>query len=514
MSISRRKSYLTLVAASVTFMMGTALNTGVMAQTLEEREKALLEREKALEAKEKALESKMAASRPSSPVPPFEDMADVLPAAKAGQCFSKVLVPAKYKTTTEKVTIRESAYKLEIIPPKYETTVKKVTIKPETHKLVEVPAVFEKVKEEILIQPARKVWRKSKSNKSRQAPAEWVAAALASGVPKEPALGSCFEEFHKPARIETVEEKILKRQESKHIEIVPAKYEWVEEKVLIKEASENVIDVAPVYETTEEKVLAKAAHTTWKRGRGPIERIDNSTGEIMCLVEVPAEYKMVKKKVLKTPATTRKVSVPAEYKTVKVRKLVTAAQEKVVNIPAQYQTVKKNVRKSEDIVGWRPENTVGEGTPTGKKICRTEIPAVKKTLVKEVVKTPTSTKKIPVAAEYKEIKVRKLVSPAKENKIEIPAKYETVSKRVKVSAEKLAWRSVLCKTNTTRELIVRLQKALKREGFDPGSFDGSLGGKTQVALNEYQKKNGLERGGLTLRTLESLKVNVGDGKTQ
>jgi hypothetical protein len=54
----------------------------------------------------------------------------------------------------------------------------------------------------------------------------------------------------------------------------------------------------------------------WKKGRGPIEKIDAATGEIMCLVEVPATYK-----VMDTPPTTREVTVPAEYKTVKVQKL-------------------------------------------------------------------------------------------------------------------------------------------------------------------------------------------------
>ena len=44
-------------------------------------------------------------------------------------------------------------------------------------------------------------------------------------------------------------------------------------------------------------MLSKEAHAVWKKGRGPVEKLDNTTGEIMCLVEVPASYKTVTKTV-------------------------------------------------------------------------------------------------------------------------------------------------------------------------------------------------------------------------
>ena len=54
-------------------------------------------------------------------------------------------------------------------------------------------------------------------------------------------------------------------------------------------------------------------------------------------------------------------------------------------------------------------------------------------------KSPSSTKKVDIPAEYKVEKVRKLVTPSKEKKIEIPATYETVTKRIKTSDEKVMW---------------------------------------------------------------------------
>ena len=252
-----------------------------------------------------------------------------------------------------------------------------------------------------------------------------VAAAppsVGSDLLPKAAPGQCYARVVVPAKYKTDTVRVLKKEADSKIEIIPARYEWVTEKVLVKEASEKIVKVAPVFETVSERVLVKPAHTAWKKGRGPIERVDNSTGEIMCLVEVPAEYKTVKKRVLRTPATTRRVKIPAEY---------------------------KNVR------------------------------------------------------------VRKLVQPPKEKRITIPAQYSEVSKRMKISEERMEWRSVLCETNASRELISSVQRALKEAGHDPGPIDGVLGRQTLTAVREYQQRKSLPTGGLTITTLDALGVKVG-----
>ena len=101
-----------------------------------------------------------------------------------------------------------------------------------------------------------------------------------------------------PPKFELVEEKVLVKEATFELETVPAEYETVEEKVLVKPAYEILEEIPAEYETIEEQVLVKPAQTVWKKGRGPIEKIDGSTGEILCLVEEPAEYKTVSKKVV------------------------------------------------------------------------------------------------------------------------------------------------------------------------------------------------------------------------
>lgn len=437
-----------------------------------------------------------------------DKMTDALPNAKAGQCYAKVLIPANYETVTKKVMVKEASGKIEIIPAKYQLVEERVIIKPASEKIVAVPAVYNKVEEEVLVSPEKLVWRKGSAGKAKIAPASWIASAAASGVTDKAEVGQCFVEYQQNAKYKTVQEKVLKREASEKIEIAPAVYKWEEKKFLAKEASEKIVDIPAAYETLEEKILERAAYTTWKEGRGPIEKLDNSTGDIMCLVEVPAKYKIITKKILKTPSVSQRITIPAEYETIKVKTLVTPAQEKRTAIPAEYQMVDKQVKESDGLIGWREKGATGPGKLTGKLICRAKIDAKYKTITKQVIAAEATTRKEVVPAEEKLVKVNKLVSPAQEKRIEIPAVYSDVSTRNKVTDEKFAWRQVLCETNTSQDVVTRLQRALEKIGLDPGPVDGVMGRQTYNAIEQFQLNKGLETGGLTLSTLEALNVSV------
>jgi hypothetical protein len=247
-----------------------------------------------------------------------------------------------------------------------------------------------------------------------------------------------------PPKYELVEEKVLVKEATERIEVVPAEYEMREEQMVVKPASTHVVEVPAEYVWTEEKVLVRPAQQVWKKGRGPIEQVDNGTGEIMCLVEVPAEYKSVKKRVLKTPATTRRMDVPAEYATV-----------------------------------------------------------MKKVMVK-----PETTRRIAIPAEYKTVTVNKLAQPEQRRVIPIEPKYETVARQVVEGGGSVGWRRVLCETNLSGDVVTQIQEALKVGGYDPGIADGVIGPQTQAAIQAFQSQNNLAVGGLTFETLKALGVAV------
>ena len=439
------------------------------------------------------------------------DASTTLPNAKAGECYAKVIVPAQYKTETQEVVVKEASEKIEVAPAKYEWATEKVLVKEASKKVIPVPAVYGKVTEKIEVSPASKFWATSTKKDAGPASSALLAAVTKAGINLETAsAGQCYYEHFVPAKYETKSEKVLVKEEAEKVEIIPAKYEMVEEKVLVKDASKKVIEVPAVYEKVTEKVLVEPAKTVWKKGRGLAERIDNTTGEIMCLVEVPAQYKTVTKRVVKTPATTKIVEIPAEYTTQKVRKLVAPAQEKRVKIPAEYTTITKRVKVSDNTFTWSDGNNpeLSAESRTRNRICLKEIPAKYKTVVRNVVKTPATTKIVEIPAEYKTVKVSKLISPAQEKRITIPAQKQMVTKRIKVGDERMEWRQVLCETNMTKVIMTDIQRALQKAGFNPGPIDGVIGSATLRAVDEFQQKNGLERGGLTLDTLKALGVET------
>jgi hypothetical protein len=435
------------------------------------------------------------------------NMGQALPNAKPGECYAKVMTPAEYKTETKEITKREGYEKIEIVPAKYETVVEKVLVRQASEKLVPVPAVYAMQEERIEIEPTRLVWQLGNDEKSKAADSSLIAGANALGLPEKATAGQCFTEYHKTAEFKTETQKVLKKEASRKFEIIPAQYETIEEKIMVSEASEKLIEVPAEYETITEKVLEHAAYTEWKTGRGPVERIDNGTGEIMCLVEIPAKYKTIKKRILKSPSTTRKESIPAKYIVKKIRKLVTPASEKTIEIPAEYEVVSKRVKASDSKTTWAADGVSADGKTTGQVLCMAEIPAKFKTVKKRVVKTPASIKKVEIPAVYQTQKVRKLITPPQEKRIKIPAEKQTISKRVRVASPKLEWQSVLCETNMTSSMNLKIQNALKGAGFDPGVIDGVIGQQTLVAVDEYQRKNNLPTGGLTMRTLKELGVN-------
>lgn len=284
-------------------------------------------------------------------------------------------------------------------------------------------------------------------------------------LPSDARPGECYAKVFVPPVYKTVEESVIVQEATEKMEIIPAEYDWVEEDIIVEEASER-LEVIPAkydmveekvlvqptsvreervpeeYEWVEEKVLVKSAHTLWKKGRGLIEQVDNATGEIMCLVEIPAEYKTVRKQVLKKPASVETVKIPAEYHTM------------------------------------------------GKK----------------VMVRPPSTRTVKIPAKYETVRVKKMVKPEQKKISDVPAEYDTVTKEVLVSEGKAAWRKVLCETNLSRDMVARIQQALIEAGFDPGPADGILGENTHSAMEEFQAANNLAVGGLTFETLNQLGI--------
>lgn len=346
------------------------------------------------------------AAPPPPPPKPVEVKSKCMASAKPGECYVMIVKEPVYRTEKVKKLVKEAGERIEIVPPVYKAV--KVHVTSEEIQEV-IPAVYETVKERVVVKPA-----------------------------------------------------------STRLETVPAVFEEVEERVVVKPASTRAAEVPAVYEDVSEKVLVRAAYTTWKPGTSTnIQKIDEKTGEIFCLVEVPAEYQTVTKRVLKTPATIRYEDIPAEYGTAKKTVLKSPEATRSVPVPAEYaeREVTKLVKPAQTVTKTVPVDYMRE-------------------IMTEV--TPATEKRVPVPAEYADVDQQVLVSPAKE--------YCT---------------QILCEVNATAGKISEIQSKLQAGGFYGGPIDGILGPVTYTAVADYQKAKGLSQDGyLTVETLNSLGVSL------
>ncbi|PHR60949.1 MAG: peptidoglycan-binding protein [Robiginitomaculum sp.] len=238
------------------------------------------------------------------------------PNARAGQCFSRVLIPEITQTTAEEVIdqpggteiriiqatydfvdeqilVKEETVRYTVIPATYETITEQVLVQPELREVRVIAAVYEDYSEEILIRPAYTTWK--------------PGAGLIGG-------GSGYR-TGPDGRIYGPDGQALT--------------------TLIQPTGEILckVEVPPKYKTVTRKRLVSA------------ERTD--------VTIIPAEYSTITKQVIAQPPRVEEVIIPAEYRTIKVRVEVTPAREETITIPATYKTIEKISIVSGGNLEWR-----------------------------------------------------------------------------------------------------------------------------------------------------------------
>lgn len=518
----------TAIAAALSAVVGCTAqqttssdNSSLNPDDLLARNEALLAKEAELAKKQAELEDLKAslnqqqasASQPVYQQQPSESDTDLLPpSANAGECYARVWVEPVYQNVSEEVLVKEASSRIEIIPAQYQMVEEQVLVKEAGSRVDTIPATYDTVSEEKLVEQGGVYWRIDNAISAAPAGQEILDKAEAHGIDLASArAGDCFHEHFVPAKYEKVDEQVLVKEAYDVLEAKEAEYRWVEKEVLVSEASTKIEEVPAVYETVTEEVIDVPAHTVWKKGAGPIQKLDEATGEIMCLVDVPATYKTVTKEVLASAATTRVVEIPAEYKTVKVKELVSDASEIRTTIPAQYKTVQVTQQVADASFVWHEvaDMSMSSKTRTGHKICLVEQKDRYETVERTVVKTPAQTNVVEIPAEYETVQVQKLLSAAAQNEIEIPAEYSTVELRQVKEAGFMEWRPILCETNMNTATITDIQNALDTRGYNPGVIDGVIGRDTMKAVNSFQRDNSLPVDDyLNMATIRALGVSI------
>ena len=189
-----------------------------------------------------------------------------------------------------------------------------------------------------------------------------------------------------PAVYEWAERQVLVEAAHTEHRIIPATYRSVTETVVITPATTRLERTEAVYETVTEQVVSRPAHSEWRRtfvgpnGVIPEGAEVQATGEMICLIEIPAEYATVQRRVLREPG-----------RDVEVR-----------------------------------------------------VPAVTREVTRQVIDRPERVEDIPVAAVYRTEKYRRVVTEARTEWIDIAPVYSTREARRQTSAGRLEWLEVAC----------------------------------------------------------------------
>jgi len=428
-----------------------------------------------------------------------------LPNAKSGTCYGKVVIPATYKTVTEKIKATQADTKLTIIPATYKRATERVLDTAASTKIVAVPATYKTLSKTVTVSPSYTEWRNGLHPEARVASSAVLASAKAGGVNLAAAkAGSCYYEFYAAPQFKSTSEKILATAASSKIITKPAAFKLGTKKILVTPATTKLVKVPATYKTVSERIQTAPAKKVWKETKCHDQ--DCAVEEMMCLVDIPATYKTVTKQVIVTPETTKTVTIPAVYKTVATNELAAAASTKTVNIPATYKTVTRTNKVSDARYAWSNSAMEKNGmSRTSSVICKVAIPAVTKVITSQVVATPAVSKTISIPATYKTVEVTKVVTPERAKKTIIPATYKTVSKQVKVSDQSVKWMPVLCKSSMTVSTISKIQSALTAAGFKT-PVTGRLDATTKASVKAYQTQKGLTVSGLSIDTLKHLGV--------
>jgi len=298
------------------------------------------------------------------------------------------------------------------------------------------------------------------------------ADAGPTDLPPGAHAGQCFAHVLVPIRTEPYEVQVVDKAEHQDARIVaavygddekdvvikegrtefvtiPATYKTQTETVTVRAASQRTVTIPAVYEHWSERVLVEPATTAWKKGVGLVgykvvgkETKRSASGDILCLVEVPAKYEMVDR-----------------------QRLVKAEETKVIDEPA-----------------------------------------VLKEVTTQVIDTPARVEEHKIPPEVQHMHVRRLISAEHTEMVTIPATYRTVTKFKVVGGGNVEWREILCDTNTTRDVLIRVQVALADKGFYKGRRNGVVGPDCWDALIRFQRSQHLPEGQLTMETVQALGI--------
>ena len=343
-----------------------------------------------------------------------------------------------------------------------------------------------------------------------------IAGAATAGAPDDlppnAIPGHCYQHVLLPAVAETYQERIVDTPEHTATRTIPAVYGEVDKQVMVREGRVEHFQIPPTYrtvtetevirpesvhtevipaqyDTVTERVLVREAHAEWRRGYGPVSDPDMprwpSDRDIMCLINVPAEYGLATRQILRSPERVIHTTIPAEVR-IHTREVVDQpARDERREIPPVYSVVRERV-----VV--QPE-----------RVETYTVPAVYRDVTRTRVVTPAR-------YEWREYECRRVEHPRPRHDQEPDGERGALDPSA--GPQIIFHARVLAETGrgehgvTADASIARLQSALTQRGYYNGPIDGLLTIPTGNALTRFQRDKDLPLGGFNFATAQALNL--------
>lgn len=222
-----------------------------------------------------------------------------LPNAKAGQCFAKVKVPAKYKTQSRKILQSKATTKRVLAKPaQYRWVNKKVLVQKGRRQNKYQPAQYKKKIERVMIKPATEIWKKGRD----------------AITPIDNMTGQIMCRVKVPAVYKNVEKKMLVHPAKTVQKYIPAVYKTVAEKVRISPDQYKMVHTPARYKMQNYRTKVSDTRYIW-------QSILCATNVNKALIKPPA--KKLKKSSAKKPLKPSvKELIKPEEKKIKIERII------------------------------------------------------------------------------------------------------------------------------------------------------------------------------------------------
>ena len=355
--------------------------------------------------------------------------------AKVGECYQKVIVPAKFVTKKELIEVEKKSKDFNITEAKFEKATKQIVVSPRYIDVKSQKAEFKSVEKKILLKEKSIFFTLKGSNVP-------VSKAYIEFVTKEGAkldglkIGECLSEFVR-YKEQKAKKEYISKQAYEIIDVVPPKFKIEKKKVLVKPAYKKIIKTPAIYETKVIKFLVTPESKEYVTKNGKV-----------CIVKKPAVYKKITKRVMIKPPYTKVIKFPPTYKVLTIKKLIfePIVTRRVISPKKSIYSFKDRLV---DKFYWS-KRALGKSEPTGLSICKKRRePKVASVKVLEVKKPATTIKK-EVLAKKTDLVYEKIIKDANSTIVELPPLYDSVETDVKIEDSKLLWKKVECKKKSSK----------------------------------------------------------------